>query len=358
MQTRTITAALASASLLFLAACGGGGGGGGGPSASMPPTQPPSLTRSEAQTIASNRALQAAQRAAVATPRFGSVIQSTGAADRARASLTAGPRLQVNIARGAGGTIALDTAAHAVDAGFGRSAVTGRDAADAYLLRYDASSLTLARVGAEWDPGYGGWLAGGYWLHAMGNITAGSITAAEAGAFMDGPEIRGTPSLPVTGTASYQGIAAGLYAARYGTDFSGVPSGTQEIGEFDGTATLTADFGADTIQGRISNIDVAGVIVYPNDATETFDVATDYQVRLAPTRIGSNGTFTGAGVTVSHPLISIRSQGSWGGRFSTVDDSAGDPRLVAGTVGASGSTPGGSTASFVGGFYGVTPQFR
>ena len=119
MQTRTIAAALAAASLLFLAACGGGGGDGGSLSEQ-------SLTRSGAQTIASGHALGAAQRAATATPRFGSVIQSTGAADRARASLTAGPRLQVSIDRGSGGAIALDTAAHAVDAGLGTSAVTGR----------------------------------------------------------------------------------------------------------------------------------------------------------------------------------------------------------------------------------------
>lgn len=352
MQNRLTAALAAAACVLFLAACGGGGGGG------SPSAQSPSLTRSGAQTIASGHALDAAQRAATAMPRFGSVTQSTGAGDRASASLTAGPRLQVNIARGAGGTIALDTAAHAVSPGLTASPVTGRAAADSYLLRYDSSSFTLARVGAEWDPGYGGWLAGGYWLHAMGDIPAGRITAAEAGAFMDGPEIRGTPSLPVTGTASYRGIAAGFYASQYGTDIPTVPSGSREVGEFDGVAALTTDFGARTIWGRISNIRASGVIAYPNGTAEGFNVTTDYQVQLAPAQVGSNGTFTSSGVTVSHPLVSISSRGAWGGRFSTIDDSAGNPRLVAGTVGASGSAPGGSTASFVGGFYGVTPQFR
>ena len=358
MKTRTSAALAAVASLLFLAACGGGGGGGGGQSTSMPPTETPSLTRSNAQTLAANGALQAAQRAATAAPVFGSVTQSTGRGDRARALLTSGPRLQVNIAREAGGSIALDTAAHTVDAGPGTSAVTGRDGADAYLLSYDASSLTLARVGAEWDPGYGGWLSGGYWLHAIGDIRAGKITAADAGAFMDGPEIRGTPDMPVTGTASYRGIAAGLYASQYGTDVPGVPRGSQEVGEFDAAAALTADFGDSTISGRISNIRAYGVIIYPDGSSDGFDTATEYQMHLAPSRIGSDGKFSGSGVTVTHPLVSIRSQGSWGGRFSTVDDSAGNPRLVAGTIGASGTTPGGSTASLVGGFYGVTPQYR
>ena len=353
MKTRTIAAALAAASLLFLAACGGGGGGGGSLSEQ-------SLTRSGAQTIASGHALDAAQRAATATPRFGSVIQSTGAADRARASLTAGPRLQVNIARGTGGSIALDTATDAtLYADTGTSGVTGRDGAEAYLLKYDASSFTVAYVGAEWDPGYGGWLAGGYWLHAMGNIAAGTITSAEAGAFMDGPEIRGTPDMPVTGTASYQGFAGGLYASRAGTDAGfGVPRGTTETGEFEGALTLNANFGSGTIQGRISDISAEGVIVYPNGTAEAFDVYSDYEVRLAPTRIGADGRFSSTGVTVWHPQIAVSSQGSWGGRFSTIDDSAGNPRLVAGTVGATATTPGGSVGSFVGAFYGVTPQFR
>ena len=351
MQTKTIAALAAATCVLFLAACGGGGGGGGTP-------PPMTLTRGDAQEIASTTALQAAQRAATATPRFGSVTQSTSGLDRARASLSAGPRLQVNVTRGSGGTIGLDTAVHSADAGLGTSLVTGRAAADAYLLRYDASSLTLARVGAEWDPGWGDWIAGGYWLHATGDIQAGRITSAEAGAFMDGPELRGTPEMPVTGSASYRGIAAGLYASRYGTDGLGIPQGTHELGEFDGTAALTADFGAGTISGRITNINAAGVIVYPNGTSNTFNNATDYQVRLAPTQIGSNGTFSGAGVTVWHPSISISSQGSWGGRFSTVDDAAGDPRLAAGTFGGSGTTPGGSVASFVGGFYGVTPQYK
>ena len=163
----------------------------------------------------------------------------------------------------------------------------------------------------------------------------------------------------MSGTASYRGIAAGFYASQYGTDGGfGIPRGTQEVGEFDGTAALTANFGASTIQGRISNIEAAGVIVYPNGTAEAFEAASDYEIRLAPTRIGSDGRFSGAGVTVWHPHLAVRSQGSWGGRFSTIDDSAGDPRLVAGTLGATATTPGGSVGSFVGGFYGVTPQFR
>ena len=44
--------------------------------------------------------------------------------------------------------------------------------------------------------------------------------------------------------------------------------------------------------------------------------------------------------------------------FSTVDDSAGNPRVVAGTLGGTGTTPGGSTASFVGAFFGATLQFE
>ena len=48
-------------------------------------------------------------------------------------------------------------------------------------------------------------------------------------------------TLPVTGTATYNGRAGGLYVASAGTD-APLP-GALEIGEYEGRATLTADFG-------------------------------------------------------------------------------------------------------------------
>ena len=110
---------------------------------------------------------------------------------------------------------------------------------------------------------------------------------------------------------------------------------------------------------RVENIDLAGFVATPNGELTYVELANSgYELILGATPFGSDGTFTGRNVRVSHPDLSIDSEGSWGGKFSTVDDSAGNPRRVAGTVGANGTTPGGSAAEFLGAFYGNTPQFE
>ena len=51
-------------------------------------------------------------------------------------------------------------------------------------------------------------------MHFEGDFTVPSVTGAEIGAFVDGPELSGSATLPSLGTASYSGPAAGLYAQR------------------------------------------------------------------------------------------------------------------------------------------------
>ena len=352
---------LACAAVLVLTACGGGSGG----ARSDPPEAPSTLTANQAQGLASQRGLRAAQRAAGSFPRFGSVTQSTNrdgsgiTTDRASTTFFAGPRLVVDITRRSGGTLSLDTAQHTVDSDTVTSSVTGRESAQAVVFKHSASELTLGLVATDWSSDdHTDYLAGGYWLHATGDIYEGEVTSAEMGAFVDGPELRGTPNLPVTGTATYNGFAAGLYASRYGTDAL-VPAGTHELGEFSGDLSLTADFDAELVSGGVDNVHLSYIGTTPDGEIYVgVDEPTAYRVDLGTASFGSGGTFTGTDVTLNHPVLSINSEGSWGGRFSTVDDSAGNPRLVAGTLGGTGTTPGGSTSSFVGAFYGATPQFE
>ena len=343
---------------LALAGCGGGGGGNVRPSDDMTPAPPPTtLSTDDAKRIVASSGLTAAQRVAAATPRFGSVTQSTNNA-RASTTFSGEPRLVVNIAQG-GGSISLDTARHTLLYDLDMSSVTGRDYAQAVVLTHSASSLTLGLVATDWaSDDLTDYLAGGYWIHATGDIYNGEVSVAEMGAFVDGPEIRGTPDLPALGTATYNGIAAGLYAARYGTDAQ-VPQGTHELGEFFGDLSLTADFGAKRISGRVDNINLSYVSETPDGRVYvSVDEPHDYAINLGAASFGSNGRFTGNDVTVTHPFIIARSSGSWGGKFSTVDDRAGSPRLTAGTFGATGTTSGGSTSSLVGAFYGATPEFE
>ena len=164
--------------------------------------------------------------------------------------------------------------------------------------------------------------------------------------------------MPTSGTATYDGKAAGAYASRYGTDVPAVPQGSHELGEYAGDLTLIANFGTANISGWIHNIALNGVLVTPQGQTAEFDVDSDYQLHLGATSFTADGTFSGTDVTVTHPAGTLQSEGSWGGKFSTIDTAAGNPRLVAGTTGGTATAPSGSTASFVGGFYGATGQRR
>ena len=76
-------------------------------------------------------------------------------------------------------------------------------------------------------------------------------------------------------------------------------------------------------------------------------------IRLGATPFDANGTFRGATVTLESaggdPVS--QSSGDWGGMFSSVLDASGDPRAVAGTVGAEGTTADGSQVAVIGSFY-------
>ena len=198
------------------------------------------------------------------------------------------------------------------------------------------------------------YLAGGYWIHATGEVAAGNSSQAEIGAFVDGPELRGAPTLPVAGTATYSGFAAGAYAALLGVEF-GNDRGRQDIGEFEADVSLTADFGNATLAGSLENIVLDYVSTTPDGQVEEHGgESVDYGLTLGEVSIRDDGTFVGGDVGLSLPLGPVTTQGSWGGRFSAANDADGNPRIVAGTIGGTGSTLGGTEVSFVGAFYGAT----
>ena len=97
--------------------------------------------------------------------------------------------------------------------------------------------------------------------------------------------------------------------------------------------------------------------LYDADTGESTDVLFEdsgYQVHLDPTSLDSNGTFLGQQIRLEHRIISITSTtGAWGGQFSNIPDSAGAPRLLAGTFGAEAISAGGSEGSFLGSFVGT-----
>ena len=272
----------------------------------MPPV--PTATANDLRTANPGAIQQAAVEAAGSIPSFGSVVQSTGAAKTGVSSTFDGQRVAVSIGRQGASDIVLDSADTIIDGGTEQSLVglAGRSSRSRGVFSYTNTSATLAEVAVDWkNDNPTDYLSGGYWLHADGDVAAGIVTGIDAGAFVDGPELSlsNPPNLPVQGTASYRGTAAGLYAAEYGTD-STLSPGSVEVGEFAATATLTADFAARTISGCVGcqgGIAVAGV--YQDKATGdvgTFDVLTDYRVSLGTAPIDSGtGTFTSQNVSLS-----------------------------------------------------------
>lgn len=338
--------------IILLFGCGGGGGEGGSsqrPTEMTPPTQPeppapPQVSASDVQAASSGNALNAASMVANSDPQFGSVVMaSENIADIS--SRFQGQRLTVNVQRERGSSIILDSADAFFDSGVASPAVSlpGRRSRTFGTLNVTNNSATLGAVTVDWnssDPN--DFLSGGYWLHIEGNIAAGVVNNLVIGAFVDGEELSldSPPTLPVSGSATYLGNAAGMYVARYGTDFGALaPSGSTEVGELSGVARMTADFGAGTIEGCMgcgAGITLSGV--FQNSVTgqtSTFSNVTDYNLHLGAAPISSDGTFSSNTMTLTSSVVPIaRSGGTWGGQFSNITDTDGTPRLVAGAFGA------------------------
>lgn len=387
-----LVAALCLAIPFALAACGGGGTPKPEAQAQPQPEQPAPETpapapadptpapteadRNSVRTADSGKTLESARRAADSLPGFGSVTQSTNGnangitTDRARAAFN-GASLTVTVTRANGSALTLDSSdsvhRELLPAGVFRIPGPPRTARAWLTANIANRAATVSRLAVTTANGNSNdWLAGGYWLHIAGQnllATAPTVTRAEMGAFVDGPELRSPPTLPTTLTAHYEGLGAGAYALRYGRGFTaaGVAPGSSEIGEFTGTTTLTAHFANNTISGCFGckgNLLFTGV--FEDGATgaqRTFaDSPSDSRLRLGTAQIESNGTFRANNVTLSSPkfrqagLEFTEQGGSWGGSFSNIPDTMDEPRLAAGTFGGSAASNDGSQVAYIGAF--------
>ncbi|MCY4547047.1 MAG: hypothetical protein OXC28_01655 [Defluviicoccus sp.] len=338
----------AIAALLLLAGCGGGGGGGGdgaGPGASTPPSpsEPPfgAAVPADAGEVLESAGPSLYALLPASRIWFGSAALSAGP-DVTDLGLTFdGRRARVAVERAAAGSVVLDTDDAYRDDGltfsvFYGAVGSGRSSRDRYVYSGTANSATSGRVVVDWshsDPA--DYIAGGYWLHAG----AGS-TGWEAGAYVVGPELSlsDPPGLPVSGTATYEGDAGGVYMLTGDFAAQRRDAGLSAEGDFTTEARLDADFAAGTVGGCIGCayglIDGSGSLAL---GTVSFD--------------RSNGTFRGANVTLSTAVVSITgSSGKWAGQFSNIPDGSGAPRLAAGTFDATASTGDGSTVALVGAF--------
>ncbi|MDE0204761.1 MAG: hypothetical protein OXP66_01840 [Candidatus Tectomicrobia bacterium] len=263
-----------------------------------------------------------------------------------------------------GGRPELTTARNAVDAGNpSRPAMPGHSGWAWTLFNFAQDSTTYAYAGVSWandDPT--DYLAAGYWIHYPSHPP--DQATAEGAGFIDGPELDVTdpPLLPMQGQATYRGLAGGAYVYQYGDGWGEELAGAYGVGDYVGTVTLTADFAASTLSGCIG---CEGDItlwrsqlreLLGGPAREIHALPTDYKLHLGAVPFNTeDGTFEHTDVTVTHPERGIaQSGGFWGGQFSNIPDSAGNPRLVAGFSDAQFEEVDGSLGSFWGMFNGVS----
>ncbi len=306
------------AALVLLSACGGGGGGGSDPA----PVNPP-VSYSDA-----------AERAAMSPPVFGTSIIQAVASDTISTRFTPGSSFEVTVARAGGSSFTLNTSGSSIIQNPETSSVTGRMSQTGTLV----GSNVRAGVLVDWNSGDAtDYLAGGYWSYRS---SGGSV---EIGAFVDGEEFSTStqPTIPVNvGEVDYNGITGGTYVLGSAT------------GEYRGSLFLEADFstGAMTVDGDITNIELLQGGRY---------VLTPFVLQLIDASINADGSFTGSEVVLQNPQLGVANMGGrWGGRFSSEDDSDGNPRMVAGTHGGSATITNVGPVSFVGAFYGSTAAFK
>ena len=140
---------------------------------------------------------------------------------------------------------------------------------------------------------------GGDEIGKLNRVRILSVTGAEIGAFVDGPEFDGSPTFPSLGIATYNGVAAGFFAARYGNEYAGtiLPPGTVGIGAYEGDLRLTADFGAGSISGKVDSIEISGIYETPRGALLELSGPSVNEIHLSATGF-TDGRFIG-GVTVT-----------------------------------------------------------
>ena len=360
----------------MLAGCGGGGGGG---SSAMrpgaPPPPPPAIntqmafgdggTAPEFSSGSSTSAIRGSLRQS--NPAFGSVAMNLYSPNlapvRSVDTTFTGDRFTLSVRRTNGSGFTLDTNRHYAevvsDSTTTTNPVTKRPFATGYMLDVSGTRVALAGASVEWsNADVTDYLAAGYWMTF--DASAGSV---DMGAFIDGTDYP-TPrdaayTLPVTGTATYNGRAGGLYVASAGTDAQ-LP-GALEIGEYEGRATLTADFGTMRIGGKVDQVLAGGGVIELADGRQYAATveASDIEMIFRPVPINQNGTFFGDNVGFTSREYNITSSsGSWAGQFSTVEDARGNPRAAAGTNTGYLETAGGSRAVLTGAFYGATERFE
>ena len=159
------------------------------------------------------------------------------------------------------------------------------------------------------------YLAGGIWVFVPETATA--VDEYEFGAFVDGNDPFSENPTDLTGTATYEGDATGVYSVQEDSrNFF-----------FDALVELTADFDANDIEGRIHTFTVDG---------DPVEVERVLMLQTATFANENSGFFRG---DTEATWDGETYAGKWGGQFYGNDEADGKPGSVAGTFGATTGDP-------------------
>ena len=193
----------------------------------------------------------------------------------------------------------------------------------------------------------GDWVRTGYNLNIANGVGSADV-------FVEGPEIdrsSDTFQLPASGSATYKGIARGLFAYDGGS--------SSGFGNYAGNFKAEANFVEKMISGSIEDINPSLAFVNGEpQMNHEGDFPYGAVIVFVGGSINDDGEVTGQ-VELRLPGRTISGQsGQWGSRLSSISDSNGDPRLIAGTHGVTARTVDGITMGFLGTHLGVVPSFR
>ncbi len=319
-----------------------------------------------------------------------------------------GVKLEIMLAEG-GPNILLDSAEHSVTEPLDSSEEPDRGPLLDYgfsedherrawtMLRTSATEAATGYVEANWDdkdptnP-----ISSGYWIHLDGDYSADQVNDIDVGTFIHGPEFSGNPTFPPSGKVTYSGRVTGIYTFFYGPAWANLGlTEIEETGIFHGLAQLTVDYSTNQIEGCIGCLaeteddsyrllDFGGITLHPlgikselyalyhninTEVPEGFQLTSytnldsfldevnvresQYRIFLDQTSINSDGTLQDENVKLQldYFLERAKTDGTWGATFSSINDAAGNPRRIIGTLGGSWDHPGGGLGSFIGNFY-------
>ena len=283
-----------------------------------------------------------------------------GRIDFSRTTEFDGNVLTVDLSSPEGRTLKVNTLRDSVETDVYRSPVPNHSGKSWVLRNFAHDSTSLVYAVVSWDNDDAmDYLAAGWWIHQPGRQY--DPETIEQVIFIDGPEIDSTadpPEMPVIGQARYAGEGGGIFRYEYGPGWGDL-EGRVVLDEYRARMDVVADFDSGTLRGCLGCVgDIEAnrehlVYLLGEDAMTAPSPVADYEIRFAPVAYNGDGTFEsafdGAAGSVRHPGRSVTgSRAFWGGSFSNVADADGNPRLIGGFADAEFAEADGSGGFFWG----------